>query len=463
MKVLVLNGSPKGKLSVTVHSAKFLQSLFKEDQFEFVNIGIQIKHIEKNFNVIIESILNADLILFSYPIYTFLVPYQLHKFIELLKKYIKENQIDLSDKFVTQITTSKHFYDHTAHQFIEDNVHDLGMLVLKGFSADMTDLLNEKGQAQVQSFWQLIHFQITNQMIFPKKAIQNHEFQSHILDINTEYQYSENQKKSTKDVVIVTDLEETDQNLINMVHYFRVHFSYKTRLINLRDFPFKSGCLGCFKCATTGNCVIPDQFDLFLRSEILNGDAIVYAFTIKDHSMGSLFKLYDDRQFCNGHRTVSIGKPIGYIVNGRYELEFNLQTIIESRAQVGQQYLAGVARNDFEENGKTQTQQSIIHLAKQMEYALENKVNLPQNFYGIGGLKIFRDLIFETQGLMKEDYKFYKKHQFFDFPHKNWKSILFMKFFGLLMSNRSLQKKYAHKLNQFIIQPYQKIIERSTK
>ena len=61
--------------------------------------------------------------------------------------------------------------------------------------------------------------------------------------------------------------------------------------------------------------------------------------------MGALFKMYDDRQFCNGHRTVTEGLPFGYLVNGDYESEFNLKTIVEARAEVGHNFLAGVGYN----------------------------------------------------------------------------------------------------------------------
>jgi len=461
MRVLVLNGSPKGKLSVTLQSVLFLERVFKEDQFEYINVGSQIKKWEKDLSPIMDSIKNADLILFSYPIYTFLAPFQLHKFIELLKKYVKENNVDLSQKFATQITTSKHFYDHTAHQFIEDNSHDLGLQLLKGFSADMTDLLNPKGQKELQTFWKLVKFQMEHAITIPKKRDQKGDFIPQTLVIHEIHENVPTQKWSHKEVVIVTDMDPQDTPLQNMIHFFQDHFPFKTKVINLRDFPFISGCLGCFKCASSGNCVIPDNFDSFLRNDIQKSDAIIYAFSVKDHSMGSLFKMYDDRQFCNGHRTVSIGKPIGYIVNGPFAHEYNLQTIIESRAQVGHQYLAGVASNDNPQQGVESTKMSIFNLSKQLEYSLANPIMLPQNFYGIGGLKIFRDLIFETQGLMKEDYKFYKKHNFFDFPHKNWKGILIMKFFGFMMSNNTLQKKYAHKLNHYILKPYQDVVNKS--
>ena len=46
----------------------------------------------------------------------------------------------------TQVTTSKHFYDITAHRFIEDNCADMGLPFLDGLSADMDDILTEKGR-----------------------------------------------------------------------------------------------------------------------------------------------------------------------------------------------------------------------------------------------------------------------------------------------------------------------------
>ena len=124
--------------------------------------------------------------------------------------------------------------------------------------------------------------------------------------------------------------------------------------------------------------------------------------------MGARFKMYDDRQFCNGHRTVTEGMPFAYIINGDYDNEHNLKTIVEARAEVGGNYLAGVG-NDLE---------SILSSVKKLEYAMENSYVKPRNFYGVGGMKIFRDLIWVMRGIMKADHKFYKKHGVYDFPQK---------------------------------------------
>ena len=123
MHILVLNGSPKGDYSITLHTVLYLKELYPQDTFEILHVGQQIKSLEKDFSETKTAIEQADVLLFSYPVYTFIAPYQLHRFIELMK----EHQVNVHGKIATQITTSKHFYDVTAHRYIQDNVQEMGM------------------------------------------------------------------------------------------------------------------------------------------------------------------------------------------------------------------------------------------------------------------------------------------------------------------------------------------------
>lgn len=105
----------------------------------------------------------ADLLLFSYPVYTFLAPSQLHRFLRL----IKERGADLSGKYASQITTSKHFYDVTAHRYVEDNCFDLGLRVIHGLSADMEDLTTPKGQRDADAFFAHLLWSMENHVSEP--------------------------------------------------------------------------------------------------------------------------------------------------------------------------------------------------------------------------------------------------------------------------------------------------------
>ena len=82
--------------------------------------------------------------------YTFVAPCQLHRFIELLK----EHRANVAGKWASQLSTSKHFYDITAHRYIQDLCGDLGLRYIRGQSADMDDLLNKKGQREAGDFFE---------------------------------------------------------------------------------------------------------------------------------------------------------------------------------------------------------------------------------------------------------------------------------------------------------------------
>lgn len=440
MRILAVNGSPKGENSITLQTVYYLQEIFKDHEFEVLNAGQKIKALERDFSEAEEALKRADLILFSYPVYTFIAPYQLHRFIEL----IKEKGINLENKYCTQLSTSKHFYDITAHKYIEENAKDLKLKYIKGLSADMEDLLSEKGRKEAREFFRYVLYSIENG-IFERAAEEKNE--AFVPKSVTPF---EDTKEKEGNVIIVTNCEETDLQLKSMIARFQNKLQRKSRVINIKEYPFKGGCLGCFNCAVSGKCVYKDNFDEFLRNEIQTGEAMVIAYSIKDHSMGASFKLYDDRQFCNGHRTVTMGMPIGYLVSGKLSAENNLQTIMEARANVGSNFLAGVASDEFDPD------KEIDNLALNLNYAIENKYVPPQNFWGIGGMKIFRDLIWLMQGMMKADHKFYKKHKQYDFPQKQRGKMMAMYLVGAMLSSEKLKSKMGNKMNEGMLMPYKK-------
>lgn len=444
MKILVLNASPKGKNSATVHTALYLQALHPEHEFTFLPVGQRIKAYEKDFSPVRAALEQAELVLFCYPVYTFIAPYQLHRLIEL----IKADGVDLTGKFASQITTSKHFYDVTAHRYVEENCCDLGMKVIRGLSADMEDLLTEQGQKDARNFFDQLMFSCEHRpfVVPPVKAParQKSVYQPVLPQVD---------KDCSGDVVIVTNCAENDENLANMITDFRAALPCESRVVNLRQFPFDGGCLGCFGCAVTGKCVYKDGFDDFLRNTIQTADGFVYVFTIADHYTQSSFKCFDDRQFCNGHRTVTHGTPIAYLVSGDYQYEPNLRMILEGRAEVGGNYLCGVATDEGD------TAREIRQLAENLIFAMDKKLTRPANFYGVGGMKIFRDLIYVMQGLMKADHKFYKQQGIYDFPQKQKKRILQMKLVGALLAVPSIQKQAKGKMTEAIVGPYRKVIE----
>ena len=86
---------------------------------------------------------------------------------------------------------------------------------------------------------------------------------------------------------------------------------------------------------------------------------------------------------------------------------------------------------------------------------------LPRSFYGVGGMKIFRDLIFETGGLMIKDDEYYKRNGLYkDMPHKRWKRRVLMKLVGLLMALPDSPKK-RKMMSDGMLAPYKHVLEKA--
>ncbi len=453
MKILVLNGSPSGKDSITLYTALYLKKRFPEHAFEVLHVGQRIRGMEADFAPCQAALEAADLIVFCYPVYTFLAPAQLHRFIELMKAH----GVRVAGKYATQLTTSKHFYDVTAHRFIQDNCEDLGLRYIRGLSADMDDLLCERGRREALGFFRYVLESMARGWQEPAHFLRDcapAPLATARADI------PDAPKVQARRVVIVADLPvDADAperiRLQAMCDRLIRRLPCEAKVLDIRAFPFAGGCLGCFHCAADGRCVYKDGFDDWLRRNVQSADAIVYAFSVRDHAMGSRFKTFDDRQFCNGHRTVTMGRPVGYLVDGALDEEENLRLLMEARAQVGGNFLAGIACDQRDPDA------GIDHLAGTLVWALEQSYQPPQNFYGVGGMKIFRDLIYQMRGLMRADHRFYKAHGFYDFPQKRRGRIAAMYLVGAMMNSKKLRGKIGARMTEGMIMPYKKALEQS--
>ena len=443
MHFLIVNGSPKGENSITLQTSLYLEKRRPEHRFTVLDAGHRLPYWEKHPDEAAEQMGEADCIIFSYPVYTFLVPSQLVRFLELLKGA----DCDLAGKYATQITTSKHFYDITAHRFIRENAQDMGMRYIDGLSADIEDLLSEKGRAEAEKFFDYLLFNIENGLSEPADTFPAPSHRPVTVPRCT--------KEKPSRVVIVADLGEDDAQLAAMIARFRARLPLGTDLVNIREIGLRGGCLGCFRCASDGVCVYRDGFADLLRDRIQSADAIVTAFPVRDHGMGSLFKMYDDRQFCNGHRTVTMGMPMAALVSGNLPAEENLRDVLEARAEVGGNFWCGAACDEVDPDGE------IDRIALRLAYAVKTHHTRPANFWGVGGMKIFRDLIWQMQGLMREDHKFFKAHGQYDFPQKHRARMLAMYMVGAMNASPKLRAKLGGKMTEGMLMPYRAVLKKT--
>ena len=114
----------------------------------------------------------------------------------------------MTDKYVTQLTTSKHFYDVTAHKYIEENMLDMGVRFIKGLSADMDDLLTDKGKEEAEKFLQRFLWSIEY-----KVFTQGVKTEPSANRVPVEKRITNHKHLEGNDDVIVTDCDDDTSNL----------------------------------------------------------------------------------------------------------------------------------------------------------------------------------------------------------------------------------------------------------
>ncbi len=459
MKIIVLNGSPKGKESITLHYAKFIQKKFPDYEYEFENISQKIKRIEKDenvFNGIIDKVKQADAVIWAVPLYVFLVPSQYKRFIELIFERNAGNAF--KDKYTAVITTSIHFYDHTAHNYMQAICEDLDMKYVDYFSPAMADLLQKNKQEQ------LIQFAENFFQSVETKASTNRSYLS-LKYSNFTYEPAEIKNKISsngKKILLLTDSTNNKSNLAKMTAQFKANFIDEIKEVNIHDLDIKGGCLGCLQCGYDNTCTYEgkDEYNKFFDEEVKTADIIVYAVDIKDRFLTARWKMFIDRSFYNNHAPQFTGKQLVYLVSGPLKQIPNIRQIFKAWAQVQRGNLIDFISDETENSEKLD---DIIALTaeKTIRYSQQN-IKRENTFLGVGGMKIFRDDIYGPLRFpFVADFKNYKKLGIFNsmkvkFNIKMQNKILY----SLIKFPKIRNEIYRKQMISQMVKPLKKLLEK---
>jgi len=459
MKIIVLNGSPKGSISVTVQYVLFIQKKFPQHELKIINISQEIRKIEKDekaFQGIIDDVGSSDGVLWAFPLYFQLVPSQYKRFIELIWERGAENA--LKNKYTAVLSTSIHFYDHTAQNYMNAICDDLDMKYAGSFSADMSDLLKEEERDNLILFAEHFFKAIENNAPTVKNFKPVTYGELNYIHGNVGRKIDIGSKK----VVIVTDSEDGQTNLGRMIERFTKSFSKEVEVINLHDVDIKGGCLGCLQCGYDNTCSYGDKdgYTEFYNTKIKTADVLVFAGVIKDRYLSSRWKMFFDRSFFNGHVPTWTGKQVGFIISGPLSQIPNLRQILESWVQMEQASLVDFITDEYEDSA--QIDALLQSLAERVvTFADENYIK-PATFLGVGGRKIFRDDIWgRLRFPFQADHKYYRKHGIYDFPQKDRKARITNTILILLTKIPKMRKEiYSKRMKEESIKPLQKVVEK---
>ncbi|MHC1724402.1 MAG: NAD(P)H-dependent oxidoreductase [Aminipila sp.] len=456
MKIIVLNGSPKGEDSITLQYVAYIQKQFPQNDFRIVHVSQQIKRIErdqKNFQEIIDEIRTADGVLWSFGLWVLCVPAQYMRFIELISK--REVQETFRNKYTAVITTSIHFYDHTAHNYMRAVCEDLGMRYIDAISLDIIDMMKAEKRQDLrifaEGFLDAIQWKVSTSRLFKPLIFSNFAYQPTQPETGID--------TKGKQVLVLTDSYDSNTNLGKMINRFKQSFTGAIDVINLNDVDIRGACLGCMRCGYDYTCVYQDGFVDFYNQRVRTADIIVFAGAVKGRYLSSLWKTFYDRAYFWNHTPSLAGKQLGYIISGPLRQNPNLIQILEA-SSTARQHANHVDIITDEDEDSVEIDSLIQNFAQRLVDFSEKGYIKPQNFLAVGGHKVFRDDIWgRLRPLWQADYRYFKNHGLFDFPHKDYKVKILTPILMLLTRIPAIREKYYANVKTFPSKRLKQLIE----
>jgi multimeric flavodoxin WrbA len=456
LKIAVINGSPKGEISVTVQYIKFIQKKFPQHELKFLNVAHDIIKLEKDegrFREVIDEVRKSDGVIWAFPLYVFLVASQYKRFIEMITE--KGVQDAFAGKYATVLSTSVHFFDNTAHNYMHGICDDLDMKYIEPFSADMDDILIGNMRRifikWAENFFNAIETKAPTMKYYAPV-------------VHGKFAYKPGKASGKVDargkkIRVLADIRDEKSNLTKMVQRFQGAFKGDIQVIRTGDIKMLGGCLGCMECAFDNLCVYKDKdgfVDYFNAGR--DADVTVFAGEIVDRFFSARMKMFWDRSFFNGHIPSAVDRQVGFIVSGPLSQVANLQEILTAMPQMAGGNLAGVVTDECADS--SQIDRLLDNFAARCVDNAEHTYILPNTFLGIGGHKIFRDQIWARLSFpFTADYRYYEEHGLFDFPQQDKRYLEFSKQMTEMIKDPKMKEMVRKMMKTEMLKSYAKIVE----
>jgi multimeric flavodoxin WrbA len=459
MKITVLNGSPKGNLSVTMQYVHFIRLKFPAHQFVIHNISDHIRKIERDdmaFQEIISAVSSSDGVIWAFPLHYFLVPGPYKRFIELI--WERKAEAAFRDKFATVITTSIHIMDHAALNYMHAICDDLAMHYTGFFSPSMYDLKKPKERERLllyaDNFFRAMEKRQPTSRAYAPVVQQAWTYVPGLVSTKVD--------TGNRKVLILTDAEMGQTNLAGMTDHLRDTFSGNVEVINLHDIDIKGGCTECLQCGYDNTCLYTgkDGYIDFFNTKVKAADVLVFAGKIRDRYLSSLWKVFFDRSFFNTHMPTIPGKQVGFIISGPLRQIPNLRQILET-------YTAAMQANCVDlitdEDGNSTAIDALLEdfAERLMRFSATGYIKTRTSLE-VGMAKIVRDELWSAMRFpFRSDHRYFKAHGLYDFPQKKYKARIRCAFMSVLTMIPPIRKEiYTKAMKPKTVEPLEKIVAR---
>ena len=417
MKIVVLNGSPKGEVSVTRQYIVYLENAYPEHQFVVLPVAQRIRELQKDmaaFTQVIEEVRSAHGVIWAFPLYFLLVCSQYKRFIELICE--RDAAAAFRGKYACTLSTSINFFDSNAHTYMRSVCDDLGQKFTGCYSAKMDDLCRAEERRRLCLFADDFFSAIANRAECPRLTAVLPQQSS------LPYQPGATARRTAtggKKVVILSDAQPQQANLLAMVGRLRDSWEGEVQVVNLHDLDIKGGCQGCLRCGAAYRCAYTgkDGFIDFYNAILRPADIIVFAGAIVSRQLSWKWREFFDRSFFNTHTPSLVGKQVAFVVSGPLSLLPELRDTYEAWIEMQRSHLAAFVSDEGGDSGVLD--RTLEQLAERLARLSQTGYIKPRTFLGVAGMRIFRDDIWaQLRVVFRADHKAYKRLGIYDFPQR---------------------------------------------
>ncbi len=455
MRIVVLNGSPKGEVSVTRQYVAYLERTFPEHHFEVLPVAQRIRELERDaaaFERVVEEVRAADGVIWAFPLYILLVCSQYKRFIELI------DERGAADAFVGKhactLSTSINYFDSSAHTYVRSVCEDLGQRFVGTYSAQMHDLLKPEERRRLELFAEDFFAAIAGRMEFPRLSTALPRTPALRYRPGTPLQRV---RTGGRKIVILSDARPGQENLHGMVARLRNAWDGDVKLVNLHDLDIKGGCQGCLRCGAAYRCAYTgkDGFIGFYNEVLRPADIIVFAGAIVSRQLSWKWREFFDRSFFNTHTPSLVGKQMAFVVSGPLSLVPELRETYEGWVELQRSHLVSFVSDERENSDVLDL--TLQGLAGRLVQFAGSGYIKPRTFLGVAGMKIFRDDIWaQLRVVFRADHRAYKRLGYYDFPQRRVVRRLVMGLAWIATGLPFIRRRFPSMIRTHMIIPLRK-------
>lgn len=382
MKTLIINCSPKAKISLTGKSIKFLDKMFPEDEFTMC-----IDCVDHLTDEVKAAIPGKDLVIFTSSIF--------HGTTHAQMTPMMEEYVSIADKSVpvTYFTTSNMLCENFAHNYMKSFFTHRGIKFLRSDSMRDECILSDRGKEELYNWFAYL-----------KSIVLKEELESKVVTAN--YVKTVSGSPETPTAVIIDSADKEDPDILAAVAKAKAKFEkhgIPVDVLTLRDTKINY-CSACMLCYSDRECVVKDDFDSIVN-QVYSHDIIITACMTDSSQFSTLHEKFIQRHVEFGRSSVDANVIMGSIVKPtEYSSEADLAIIHERELAI-------------QSLGHTFYVDTILDTGDNVENMVDECIRLakydviePLNMYDDSLNRNFADLSYYLQNMQPLCYKYYLSH-----------------------------------------------------